>query len=174
MYLVSWVIALEMAVANSPYYDESTRHLSTVNVFMRMSIVTFPMALQLIASSECLHNYFVSKDLPNYIKKTEILNFALICHYCQLLVKNCLNRGTCSKSICLLRRNARTRSSTLSFPCQQGKISTLHLPKKDEKKKFKRNLRQNRHFQLDIWMKKQALTLIHSKVQPQWKQATQN
>ena len=45
MYLVSWVIALEMAVANSPNYDESTRHLSTVNVFMRMSIVTFPMAL---------------------------------------------------------------------------------------------------------------------------------
>ena len=174
MYLVTQITAFELAAVKPPCYNESTRHQSAVKVFMCLSIVSFPLAFQLIASCECLHNYFVSKDLPNYIKKTEILNFALICHYCQLLVKNCLNRGTCSKSICLLRRNARTRSSTLSFLCQQGKISTLHLPKKDEKKEFKRNLRQNQHFQLDIWMKRQTLTLIHSKVQPRWKQATQN
>ena len=174
MYLVTQITAFELAAVKPPCYNESTRHPSAVKVFMCLSIVSFPLAFQLIASCECLHNYFVSKDLPNYIKKTEILTFALICHYCQLLVKNCLNRGTCSKSICLLRRNARTRSSTLSFLCQQGKISTLHLPKKDEKKEFKRNLRQNQHFQLDIWMKRQTLTLIHSKVQPRWKQATQN
>ena len=54
-----------------------------------MSIVTFPVVFYMTASCECLHNYFVSKDLSNYVKK--------VCHYCQLLVTKCLNWGTCSK-----------------------------------------------------------------------------
>ena len=59
MFLVFQIIAFELVVVNSPYNDENTRHPSAVNVLMCMSIVTFPVVFQPIASCECLHNYCV-------------------------------------------------------------------------------------------------------------------
>ena len=125
-----------MAVVNSPYYDEITRHPASVNVFMCMSIVTFPVAFYLIASCECLHNYFVS------IKKTEILNFALICYYCQLLVKKCLNRGTCSKRIltCIIYWGEMQEPEVPLFPSSVSKAKLARYICRKRMKK--RNLRR--------------------------------
>ena len=47
---------------------------SAIKVLMCISIVTFPVDFQPIVTCQCLHNYFVSKNLSNYVMLVEILN----------------------------------------------------------------------------------------------------